>query len=170
MPPPRLIPLLASALALGLAGCSSSPSSSPAATSPNRIVVAGQNGLPRFVTPGAAAGEEDQVAIIAGATVTWRFATTGYDVISGSYSPDAGCVPDGVFCSPNDQNCADAGAVPPQAAGSFYQRTFQTVGDYPYFSQHGCPQGMTGVVHVLEAPPPDAGVDGGVDGGADGGP
>ena len=167
MPRPRL----ALALALPLAACSGSSPTTPAVAAPDggRIVVVGQNGMPRFVTPGAAAGEEDQVTVGAGGTVTWRFASTGYNVISRS-GPDAGCVPDGVFCSPNDQNCADAGAVPPQVAGSFYQRTFEAVGDYPYFSQHGCPQGMIGIVHVLEAPPPDAGIDGGVDGGADGGP
>jgi plastocyanin len=160
---------LALTLALTLTACSGSSPSTPAAAAPDagQLVVAGQNGMPRFVTPGAAAGQEDQVAVGAGGTVTWRFASTGFNVISGGSpdggAPDGGCIPDGVFCSPNDQSCD--GGVPPQAAGSFYQRTFQTVGDYPYFSQPGCVQGMTGVVHVLETPPPDAGVDGGADGG-----
>ncbi len=163
MPRPRFAPALAPALALALAGCSGSSTPTPTAASPDagRTVAVGQNGLPRFVTPGAAAGEEDQVTIGAGATVTWRFLTSGYNVISGGGSPDAGCVPDGVFCSPNDQNCT--GAVPPQVAGSFYQRTFQAAGHYPYFSQPGCQQGMTGVVHVTV-------LDGGLDGGVDGGP
>ncbi len=153
---------LALALALPLAACSGSSPTTPTIPAPDagQTVVAGQNGMPRFVTPGAAAGEEDQVTIGAGGTVTWRFAATGYNVISGG-SPDGGCVPDGVFCSPNDQNCD--GGVPPQAVGSFYQRTFPDGGDYPYFSQPGCLQGMTGVVHVTVP-------DGGTDGGADGGP
>ncbi len=159
---PRLAPALPVALALGLAGCAEPSAPTPVTLSPDagRTVVVGQNGMPRFVTPGAAAGEENQVTIVAGVTVTWRFATSGYNVVSGGGTPDAGCVPDGVFCSPNDQNCV--GAVPPQAAGSFYQRTFQDAGDYPYFSQPGCLQGMTGVVQVT---PPDGGLDGGVDGG-----
>jgi plastocyanin len=159
---PRLAPALPVALALSLAGCSEPPAPTPVTLSPDagRTVAVGQNGMPRFVTPGAAAGEENQVTIMAGATVTWRFATSGYNVVSGGGTPDAGCVADGVFCSPNDQNCA--GAVPPQAAGSFYQRTFQDAGAYPYFSQPGCLQGMTGVVQVT---PPDGGLDGGVDGG-----
>ncbi len=163
---PRLAPALPVALALGLAGCSDPPAPTPVTLAPDagRTVVVGQNGMPRFVTPGAPAGEENQVTIVAGVTVTWRFATSGYNVVSGSGtpdgglnpdggpSPDAGCVPDGVFCSPNDQNCD--GGVPPQAAGSFYQRTFQDAGAYPYFSQPGCQQGMTGVVQVT---PPDGG-------------
>ncbi len=165
---PRL--RLALALALPLAACSSSSPATPAAASPDKIVVVGQNGMPRFVTPGAAPGEENQVTVTAGASVTWRFATTGYNVISGSAPdggvPDAGCVADGVFCSPNDQNCD--GGVPPQAVGSFYPHTFLDGGDYPYFSQpcllpDGGALGMTGVVHVTVP-------DGGTDGGADGGP
>jgi plastocyanin len=160
MPRPRLAPALPVALALSLAGCADPPAPTPVTLSPDagRTVAVGQNGMPRFVTPGAAAGQENQVTIVAGATVTWRFATSGYNVVSGGGtpdggSPDGGCVPDGVFCSPNDLNCD--GGVPPQAAGAFYQRTFQAVGDYPYFSQPGCPQGMTGVVHVQA--PPDGG-------------
>lgn len=157
MPRPRL----ALALALPLAACSGSSPTTPAVAAPDggRIVVVGQNGMPRFVTPGAAAGEEDQVTVGAGGTVTWRFASTGYNVISRS-GPDAGCVPDGVFCSPSDQNCD--GGVPLQMAGSLYQRTFLDGGDYSYFSQPGCDGGMTGLVHVTV---PDGGADGGVDGG-----
>jgi len=163
MPHPRLVQALPVALAVALAGCSDSPAPAAVATSPGSglTVAVGQNGIPRFVTPGAAAGQENQATVTVGTTVTWRFLTSGHNVVSGS-GPDAGCVPDGVFCSPNDQNCA--GAVPPQVAGSFYQRTFQSVGDHPYFSQPGCQQGMAGVVHVVEAP------DGGLDGGVDGGP
>ena len=67
---------------------------------------------------------------------------------------DGGCAPDGVFCSPDDQGCD--GGVPPQVAGAFYRHTFQAAGDYPYFSQPGCQQGMTGVVHVVQ-PPADGG-------------
>jgi plastocyanin len=157
---PRLAPALPVALALSLAGCSDPPVSTPVTLSPDagQTVTVGQNGMPRFVAPGAAAGSESEATVTAGTTVTWRFATSGFNVISGvgspdGGSPDGGCVPDGVFCSPNDQNCD--GGVPPQVAGSFYQRTFQDAGDYPYFSQPGCLQGMTGVVHVQ--PPPDGG-------------
>jgi len=150
MPRPRLAPVLPVALTLALGGCSESSSPAPTPPSPDagRTVVVGQNGVPRFVAPGAAAGEENQVTVGQGATVTWRFVGSGYNVVSGGGSPDGGCVPDGVFCSPGDQNCA--GPVPPQGAGSFYRRTFQDAGDYPYFSQPGCLQGMTGVVHVLD--------------------
>ncbi len=97
MPRPRLAPALAPALALALAGCSGSSTPAPtAAASPDagRTVAVGQNGMPRFVTPGAAAGEEDQVTVGAGATVTWRFLTSGYNVISGGGPPGAGCVPE----------------------------------------------------------------------------
>ncbi|HEY6106443.1 MAG TPA: hypothetical protein VIV59_10700 [Anaeromyxobacteraceae bacterium] len=157
MPRPRLAPALAPALALALtlplASCGGSSTPAAAATSPDGglTVAVGQNGMPRFVTPGAAAGSESEATVTAGTSVTWRFVSSGYNVISGGGSPDGGspdggCVPDGGFCSPSDQNCT--GAVPPQAAGSFYRRTFQAVGDYPYFSQPGCLQGMTGVVHV----------------------
>ena len=150
---------LALVLAVPLAACSSSSPSTPAVPAPDagQLVVAGQNGMPRFVTPGAAAGQENQVTVGVGGTVSWRFASTGYNVISGG-SAVAGCLPDGLFCSPNDQSCD--GGVPPQATGTFYQRTFLDGGDYPYFSQPGCLQGMTGVVHVTELP----------DGGPDGGP
>ena len=163
----RLAPLC-SALAFTAAACSesSTPAAATAAPDAGAIVAVAANGLPRFVTPGAAAGTESVVTINAGATVSWRFMATGYNVISGS-GPDGGCVADGVFCSPDDQGCT--GSVPPQVAGSYYQRTFPDAGDYPYFSQPGCPQGMAGVVHVQEGPP-DGGVDGGVDGGTDGGP
>lgn len=156
MPRPRLAPVPCAVLALALAACSGSPTP-PAATGPDggQTVAVGPNGMPRFVTPGAAAGTESEVTISAGGKVTWRFLASGYNVISGG-SPDAGCLPDGIFCSPADQGCD--GGVPPQAAGSFYQRTFPAAGDYPYFSQPGCGQGMTGVVHVV---PPDGGVDGG---------
>lgn len=154
-------PLLAPLLALALSACSESPAPAPAPASPDagQTVAVGQNGLPRFVTPGAAAGQEAEVTVNAGGTVTWRFVSGGWNVVSGGTGPDGGlgdggpCSPDGVFCSPNDQGCD--GGVPPQAAGSFYHRTFQAVGDFPYFSQPGCQQGMTGVVHVL--PPPDGG-------------
>lgn len=159
-------PRLVLALALPLAACSGSSPTTPAAVAPDagQMVAVAPNGMPRFVTPGAPAGEADQVTIGVGGTVTWRFATTGYNVISRG-APDAGCVSDGVFCSPNDQSCD--GGVPPQVAGSFYQRTFLDGGDYSYFSQPGCDGGMTGVVHVTV---PDGGSDGGADGGADGGP
>ena len=56
---PRLAPALPVALALGLAGCSDPPAPTPVTLSPDagRTVVVGQNGMPRFVTPGAPAGE-----------------------------------------------------------------------------------------------------------------
>lgn len=163
MPSLRLALALVLALALPLAACSGSSPSTPAVAAPDagQIVVVGQNGIPRFVTPGAAAGQEDQVTVGAGGTVTWRFASTGYNVVSGNVipggAPDGGClaVPDGVFCSPDDQSCD--GGVPPQVVGSFYQRTFLDGGDYTYFNQP-CIEGMTGVVHVIV---PDGGVDGG---------
>lgn len=150
MPRPRLA--LWSTLAAAATACSGSGSTSPAAASPDagQIVTVAQGGVPRFVTPGAAAGTESEVTVATGGTVTWRFVSSGFNVVSGGGSPDGGCVPDGVFCSPADQNC-DAG-VAPQRAGSFYQRTFQDAGQYAYFSQPGCLQGMTGMVHVVEAP------------------
>lgn len=153
------------AAALSLVRCEGSRSSEAGPTSPDggATVVVGQNGLPRFVAEGAVAPHENEVTVSQGARVTWRFATSGFNVVSGGGSPDAGCVPDGLFCSPADQNCT--GAVPPQVAGSFYQHTFASQGDYAYFSNPGCLQGMTGVVHVTALPP-----DGGMDGGADGGP
>lgn len=157
MPRPRLAPVSCAVLALAAAACGGSSQTTPVATGPDGgpTVAVGVNGMPRFVAPGAAAGMENEVTVSSGGTVTWRFLTSGYNVISGP-GPDGGCVPDGVFCSPADQDCA--GVVPPQAAGSFYQRTFPAAGDYPYFSQPGCLQGMAGVVHVA---PADGGVDGG---------
>ena len=154
MPRLRLAPALCSALAFA---CSGSTTTAPVVPAPDAgvTVAVGPNGTPRFVVPGAAAGQENQATIGPGATVTWRFMTSGWNVISGGPA-DGGCTPDGGFCSPNDQNCT--GAVPPQVAGSFYQRTFQATGDYAYFSQPGCAQGMAGVVHVQV---PDGGTDGG---------
>ncbi|HEU4382862.1 MAG TPA: hypothetical protein VFR85_05085 [Anaeromyxobacteraceae bacterium] len=158
MPRPRLAPVLCASL-VAVACSDSSPTAPPPPPLPDagQTVAVGQNGLPRFVTPGAAAGMENQVTVNEGATVTWRFMSGGYNVISGG-RPDGGtpedCLPDGVFCSPGDQGCD--GGVPPQPAGTFYQRTFVTVGDYPYFSQPGCLQGMSGVVHVHQ-PPADGG-------------
>lgn len=149
MSPPRLAPL--AALALASAACSGSSSvSTTAGPDAGPTVVVAPGGVPRFVLPGAPAGTENQVTVVPGTTVTWRFMTSGYNVVAAA--PDGGCVPSGVFCSPSDLGCA--GAVPPQMAGSFYQHGFPDGGDYPYFSQPGCPQGMTGVVHVV---PPDGG-------------
>ncbi len=147
----RLAPLCSAlALALAAAGCSKSSTPSPPVPPDGGIVAVGQNGIPRFVTPGAAAGTESEVTVNAGEAVTWRFTTTGYNVISGG-GPDGGCAPDGVFCSPDDLNCT--GAVPPQPAGSYYRHSFPDAGDYPYFSQPGCQQGMAGVVHVTDGGP-----------------
>ncbi len=159
MPRPRLVPALCGALALAACKGSSEPPAVAVLPDAGQIVAVGQNGVPRFLTPGAAPGTESEVTVNAGGTVTWRFLSGGYSVVSGG--SDGGCVADGVFCSPSDQGCD--GGIPPQPTGSIYQHTFQSAGDYPYFSLPGCDGGMTGTVHVLP-------FDGGLDGGADGGP
>lgn len=154
---PRLllsVAVLCAAAALARCGGSKSGAGAAAPAGPGTTVVAGWNGAPRFVTPGAAPDAGAEVTVEVGRAVTWRFAVTGYNVISGG--ADGGCVADGLFCSPADVGCT--GPVPPQAAGSFYLRTFTAAGDYPYFSEPGCAQGMRGTVHVVVA---DGGTDGG---------
>lgn len=94
-------------------------------------VVVGPNGEARF--------SPSTLRVLIGTTVTFRFASAGHNVVSG-----AGCSADGVFCSPDDTDCANA----PTSAGGTYTRTFRARGTYRYFSAPACAQGMTGTIIV----------------------
>jgi plastocyanin len=87
----------------------------------------------------------DQVAINPGDSVKWTWATSLHTVTSGS-----GCVPDNLFCSPNNTNCATA---PASSAGATYTRAFPTAGSFPYFCTPHCGLGMVGLVSVLGPSP-----------------
>jgi plastocyanin len=85
-----------------------------------------------------------QLNIQAGDTVHWVWSTAGHNVTSGS-----NCTNDNLFCSPLNTNC---GANPTSSAGAAYDRTFLSVGTFPYFCRPHCLFGMTGTVIV--GPPP----------------
>lgn len=82
--------------------------------------------------------------IVAGDTVRWVWATGGHSVTSGVM-----CNADGVFCSPNNTNCASGTT---SAMGFIYQRVFPTPGTFRYFCVPHCAAGMTGIVSVAAAP------------------
>jgi plastocyanin len=108
------------ALALLLSRCDSqSPSSSTTATDAGPTVAAGVLGPAGF-----SFGPTDQTVNV-GDTVTWRFATSGHNVVSGTVATDGGatCAPDDQFCSPSDASCASAGLSP---AGASYRHAFTT--------------------------------------------
>lgn len=72
------------------------------------------------------------VSIGVGEIMRWTFFGGGeHNVVSGD-----GCTPDGKFRS---------GA--PQVTGT-YERRFDVAGDFPYFCEKHCDEGMKGVVHV----------------------
>jgi plastocyanin len=95
-------------------------------------VVVGPNGAMRF--------EPSTLTVPAGTTVTFRFASGGHNVVSGS-----SCTPDGSFCSPDDTGCTSA---PTLTGGITYARTFTVAGTFPYFCEPHCAQGMTGTIVV----------------------
>lgn len=85
------------------------------------------------------------VEILAGATVRWVWATGGHTVTSGSNG-----VADGLFCSPNDQDCS---ATPIMGAGSVYETRFEQPGVFPYFCRPHFFAGMVGTITVATAVP-----------------
>lgn len=93
-------------------------------------VMVGQNGT--TYTP-------QQITIHQGETVHWEWASNNHTVTSGT-APNA----DGLFCSPNDTNCASA---PASNSGATYEHTFNSQGTFKYFCLvHG--SAMTGSVVV----------------------
>jgi plastocyanin len=121
---PRAATTVAAALALALllSRCdsqSSSSSSSTPATDAGPTVAAG------VVDPAGFSFSPTDQTVNVGDTVTWRFASSGHNVVSGTVATDGGttCAPDGQFCSPSDANCASAGLAP---AGASYRHAFTT--------------------------------------------
>lgn len=72
------------------------------------------------------------LTIRAGQTVTWQWATSGHDVVSG-----ANCTADSLFSSGGIQN-----------AGFSFTHRFDTPGTYPFFCLPHCSLGMRGAVTV----------------------
>lgn len=104
---------------------------SSADMAPSNTVMVGQGGLtfsPQTLT------------IPVGATVTWIWASSGHNVVSGT-----GGTADNKFCSPNDTSCA---STPTSNAGTMYSRTFTSAGSFPYFCKPHVLSGMTGTIIV----------------------
>ena len=85
-----------------------------------------------------------QVIIQPGDTVHWVWSSVGHTVNSGS-----NCVSDNLFCSPNNTNCSVNGS---SNTGFAFDRTFPTMGTFPYFCRPHCNFGMTGTVFVGTTP------------------
>ncbi len=80
------------------------------------------------------------LTICAGDTVHWIWMSSGHTVTSGTPG-----MPDGMFCSPNDMNCASGTT---SNAGATYDHLFPAAGAFPYYCvPHGF-SGMTGQVTV----------------------
>lgn len=82
------------------------------------------------------------LTIGAGQTVRWEWSSDFHNVVSGDIVT---CVADGLFCSPSNSNCA---STPTSNQGTVYERTFDTLGTFPYFCAPHCSSGMTGSVTV----------------------
>jgi plastocyanin len=134
------------ALAAGLlAGCTSGSSPVvPGEIDAGYSVIVGRDGI--AFQPGAGDGG---LVVPVDTPVHWRFATSGYNVVSGTIV-DGGCVPDNQFCSGVD---LDAGAVdcsqaPLQLASSRWSHSFADAGTYTYFSTPQCQGQIQGVITV----------------------
>jgi plastocyanin len=139
-------PLATAVLTALLAGCSGGSNSSPPGgeTDAGYTVIVGRNGV-AFQPDGLDGGA---FVVPAGQPVHWRFATSGWNVVSGTVV-DGGCVPDNQFCSGVDLdggvvNCA---AAPLQLEATRFTHAFADAGTYTYFSAPQCP-GAVGAVTV----------------------
>jgi plastocyanin len=142
------LPLAAAALAAGsLARCTSSGSSPPPGeTDAGYTVIVGRDGV-AFQPDGIPDGIDGGLFTVpVGQPVHWRFATSGFNVVSGTVG-DGGCVPDNQFCSGIDPDggVVDCSQAPLQTASTRWTYTFADAGTYTYFSS---PQCVAGVVTV----------------------
>jgi len=80
------------------------------------------------------------LTINVGDTVQWVWDSDVHTVTSG-----AECTADGMFCSPNDTNCASGTT---SNAGATYEHTFTTAGTFSYFCTPHCTLGMVGSITV----------------------
>jgi plastocyanin len=80
------------------------------------------------------------VNIKVGETVEWVWDSDDHTVTSGEDG-----TPDGLFCSPDDTDCATA---PLSDTGATYRHTFNTSGTFPYYCR--VHDGMTSTVNVDE--------------------
>lgn len=111
--------------------------------SPTPTVDSGTTGIVHEVTTGAGGAltfSPAAMTIRRGDTVTWRFASAGHTVTSGS-----SCTADNLFCSPDDTRCTAARL---SSGGDSYSHTFNTTGTFPYFCAVHCSLGMTGTITV----------------------
>jgi len=138
-------PLAAAVLAAALlARCSSSSSApAPGETDAGFTVIVGRDGVP--FKPGTVDGG---MVVPVGQPVHWRFAVSGYNVVSGTVV-DGGCVPDNQFCSGVDLDggVVDCSQAPLQTASSRWSHAFADAGTYTYFSAPQCPAAQ-GVITV----------------------
>jgi plastocyanin len=124
--------LLASFVALSLAACGGDDDGDD-----------GGGNAPNTVTVGPGGGTSFSPATLTvpvGTTVTFRFASSGHNVVSGD-----DCTADGAFCSPGDTSCASA---PTSPSGTTYTHRFDSAGTFPYFCTPHCVQGMVGTIVV----------------------
>lgn len=86
--------------------------------------------------------EPDAITINAGDTVKWTWFAGPHNVVSGNVNT---CVPNLVFCAPNDTNCNSS---PQLNTPTTYSHTFPTTGVFGYFCRIHCGGGMTATVTV----------------------
>ena len=123
-------PLAAAVLAAALlARCSGGGGSSPPSgeTDAGYTVIVGRNGV-AFDPNGDAAADAGFVVPV-GQPVHWRFATSGWNIVSGTVV-DGGCVPDNQFCSGVDAG-GDCTTAPLQTAATRWTYTFADAGTTP---------------------------------------
>jgi plastocyanin len=98
-----------------------------------------------FVGQAGLSFSPSEVTIQPGDIVHWVWSISGHNVTSGS-----NCTNDNLFCSPSNTGCS---ANQTSGTGATYDRTFNTVGTFPYFCRPHCAFGMTGTVFVGATPP-----------------
>jgi plastocyanin len=100
------------------------------------MVMVGRNGLLTF--------EPATLSIKVGDTVRWVWGSSFHNVVSGQVTNGVGAA-NGIFCSPNDTNCATA---PLSDVNDTYDHTFTTAGTFPYFCSPHASTGMVGTIAV----------------------
>jgi len=145
----RLVALAATALAAGsLARCNSSSTPPPPGEADSGYTfIVGRDGIPFQVDGAPDGGVVNQLTVPVGQPVHWRFATSGFNVVSGTVG-DGGCVPDNRFCSGVDLDAGtvDCSQAPLQTASTRWTYTFTAAGTYTYFSSPQCPEAQGAVV------------------------
>jgi plastocyanin len=99
-------------------------------------VMVGQNALLTY--------QPATLPIKVGDTVRWVWGSSFHNVVSGQVTNGIGTA-DGIFCFPNDTNCASA---PLGNTNDTYDHTFTTAGTFSYFCSPHASSGMVGTIVV----------------------